>query len=1035
MAASTGSILNDCFTSNDCFMYTDCFNGDFNVVSARERWLIRMCDTFTCISPPSKTVISDRDPPIVTHTTPISTTEDIWSNLKSLRCDHATNLILGFLNINSIRNKFMCLEEIFTKNYVDIFSIVESKLDESFPDVQFSCPGFSLLRQDCRKNSGGLMTYIRSDIPHHRRDDVEINSDVFQCLCVELSINGEKWLVSTLYRPPSSPVHGYYEALYLLTDRMLKDADTIILMGDTNINFLNETLASSVRDYLSSFSLSQLIKTATCFKGCPSLLDHVYTNKPRRFTSVVNYDCGLSDFHNCIAVSTKLTCPKRPTQVKYYRSYKHFDESSFLRDISYIPFQVMDIFSDINDSYWAFDVLIKEIIDEHIPLKKKFINHTNAPFMNSALRKSMYRKRQARNKARKNPKNCHLWEDYRQKRNEFVSIRRESIKNYFKERCTGPQNKNLWSTLKPFFSNKSRSSECVSLIENDVLINNESDIASIFNDYFSSITDDIGITEDLSNCTIQDIIHHYSEHPSIIKIKEHYVKRDFTVECVTMTDVQKELKSLNPRKATGHDLFPPRILKICAPVLCHVITDLVNKIICNTSFPDHFKRAEISPVFKCENRLDKRKFRPVSILVCVSTVTERLITKKLNSFVNEIFCDSISAYRKSFNTQSVVLKAVEDWKASLDKNLFVSAISTDLSKAFDVIPHGLLIAKLSAYGCNFSTLSSVYDYLSNRLQRVKINNCRSNWSLIKKGVPQGSVLGPILFNIFINDIFMFVEKCNIYNYADDNLLSCTSNSLESLKLYLEKDVKNLLAWFECNGMKANPDKFQLISFGVKNNLNDISIGQTVIQSQSVIKYLGVHVDDKLSFNAHVTEICKKSGRQASALMRLCNLLDYDTKLLLYKSFISSNFEYCPLVWSFCNKVDYNKVLKIQCRALRFVCKNFVDNFETLLNECNVLGVNHVNFLKLIIEMYKCLKNLSPRFLCSLFEFKSTDYNFRKSKLLDLKRPRSTKYGKNSFTFYGVQVWNSLPNYMKNAENLDDLKKFLHNFKDFKVKMF
>ena len=993
----------------------------FNVyLPDRERQLINMCDKYIQNVCQTETTISDFNPQTKNTSTPIS--DDCWKDLKELRISHAKNLILGFLNINSIRNKFKCLEDIFNKNLVDFFSVIESKIDLSFPDAQFLCKGFGLLRQDGRSNSGGLMTYVRSDIPYHRRTDIEVNNDAIQSLCVELCINKEKWIICTLYRPPASPVHSYSEALYLLTDRMLKFTDTVILMGDTNVNLLKEPQASTVQDYLTSYSLSQLVKTATCFKGQPSLLDHVYTSKPRRFASVINYDCGLSDFHNLVAISTKLTFPKRPPQIKLYRSFKKFDEKLFLKDMSYVPFHVMDVFSDISDSYWVFDTLVKEVIDLHVPLKKKVINHTNAPFMNSKLRKMMYKKRQAYNKARKFPRSHRLWEDYRRKRNEFVSLRRLSMKNYFQERCTsGPQSRNLWATLKPFFSNKNKSTDCISLIEDDMLVNEESNVVNIFNKYFGTITEDIGIAENFTRDTSEEILRHYSEHPSIVKIKELSSKCDFALTHVTIADVEKELKSINPSKATGHDLFPPKILKICSPVLCHVITNLVNRIINCSSFPDHFKLAEISPVFKCDNRLDKRKFRPVSILPCISTVTERLITKKFDSFVNAIFCDNISAYRKSFNTQSVVLRAVEDWKANLDKGLYVSAISTDLSKAFDVIPHGLLIAKLHAYGCNVKTVNLIYNYLRNRFQRVKLNNSRSDWSVIKKGVPQGSVLGPILFNIFINDIFLFVDSCTIYNYADDNVLSCTANSSENLKQCLEQNVSNMLTWFNLNGMKANPDKFQLISFGNNNSLENICIGDSVISSQPVIKYLGIYVDENLTFHDHVSHICKKAGRQASAMMRLCNMLDQDTKLLLYKSFIMSNFEYCPLVWSFCNKVDYDRVLKVQCRSLRFVSNNFVDDFDVLLDKCNVISICHANLIKLVTTVFKCLNNHSPKYLCALFELKNSNYNFRKSKLLDLKRPSSTKYGKNSFTYYGVKVWNRLSNEIKDVDDLHTFK--------------
>ena len=178
------------------------------------------------------------------------------------------------------------------------------------------------------------MTYVRSDILYHRRTDVKVNNDAFQSFCVELCINKEKWMMCNLYRPPASPVHSYSEALYFVTDRMLKVTDMVILMGDTNVNLLKEPQASAVQDNLTSYSLLQLVKTATCFKGQPSSLGHVHTNKPHHFAGVINYDCGLSDFHNCVVIFTKLTFPKRPPQVKLYGSYKKFDEKSLSKDMS-----------------------------------------------------------------------------------------------------------------------------------------------------------------------------------------------------------------------------------------------------------------------------------------------------------------------------------------------------------------------------------------------------------------------------------------------------------------------------------------------------------------------------------------------------------------------------------------------------------------------------------------------------------------------------------------------------------------------------
>ena len=175
----------------------------------------------------------------------------------------------------------------------------------------------------------------------------------------------------------------------------------------------------------------------------------------------------------------------------------------------------------------------------------------------------------------------------------------------------------------------------------------------------------------------------------------------------------------------------------------------------------------------------------------------------------------LSAFRAGYGCQTALLKVIEDWKIALDENKYIAAILMDLSKAFDCLPHDLLLQKLKTYGVTDSALNLLQNYLSGRKQCVKIGSSFSDWQDIYKGVPQGSILGPVLFNIFINDIFYFINDSSLYNYADDNTLSYVSNDVDTLVSTLEKDSLILIDWFTSNQMKANPDKFQAISIGKK----------------------------------------------------------------------------------------------------------------------------------------------------------------------------------------------------------------------------
>ena len=357
---------------------------------------------------------------------------DNWRELRVLRSSCPRNLIMGFININSLRNKYLCLKDIFDSYLVDYFSVLETKLDDSFPDAQFCPRDFTMMREDVSASSGGIMTFVRCDIPHNRMIGIEVNNEAHHSLCVQITINREKWIIATIYRPPSTDIQTFLDSLNTLTERMMTITDMIIIMGDTNVDVLRKDRKSTgLKDYLTGFNLSEIVKEATCFKATPSLIDHIYVSRPRRFSTHVNYDCGLSDFHNLVCFATKTSIPHLKPRIKKYRSFKKFNLESFTSDLDSAPFQVTNIFDDVDDSYWAFSSILSDIIESHAPMKKKVIKHSDAPFMNKELRQAMFRKRCAYNRAKKDRKNKTKWEDYRSKRNQFVALKKVSMKRYF----------------------------------------------------------------------------------------------------------------------------------------------------------------------------------------------------------------------------------------------------------------------------------------------------------------------------------------------------------------------------------------------------------------------------------------------------------------------------------------------------------------------------------------------------------------------------------------------------------------------------
>ena len=634
------------------------------------------------------------------------------------------------------------------------------------------------------------------------------------------------------------------------------------------------------------------------------------------------------------------------------------------------------------------------------------------------------------------------WDNFRKQRNLCTDIRRRSIKHYFQERCIGgSKNDEFWKTIRPFVSNKGCNSDVDLMVEEgDKIITDPSQVANAMNEHYAHIATNIGQDQnppDFQDSSAADFVSkstlHYNQtsHLSIQLINKESAKCNFSFSEIDSNIMSNAIKSLNPKKATGFDGILAKFLMMACPILCYPLTKIFNACIKHSTFPDICKSADIRPIFKKADPLLKKNYRPVSILTSVSKVFEKLLEAQLQGFQDTILHSGVSAFRSGYSCQSVLLQLTERIRSDLDNGLKCGLVLMDLSKAFDCIPHHLLISKLHAYGMTTSAITLLSSYLTQRKQRIKLKGTFSDWTFISKGVPQGSVMGPMLFNFFLNDIFLYLKDANFFNYADDNSVLVSNRDVNVIKDTLQKEASMAIEWFKLNLMEVNPDKFQFILFGNSAHKKQefLELQNVKIQCETSVKLLGVTLDLKLSFNNHINNLAAKAGAQLSALTRIKRYLDESSKLTMAKTFIFSHFKYCPVIWHFCGRNNSNKLEQIQKRALNIALKSSSSDYELLLRQASLTSLELERQKSILIEVYKTLNNLNPAYLKDLFlQVKQPHFTRNSVSGLTLPSIKSTTYGLHSVRFYGAVLWNSLPSNLQEAENLKQFRFLLQDWK-------
>ena len=826
-----------------------------------------------------------------------------------------------------------------------------------------------------------------------------------------------------MYRPPNSDIQLFYDELSALLNQLNKSDREIYILGDYNIDLLkydNHSLTTDFVNAMFSMSFIPLVNRPTrVTDSSATIIDNIFTNTvhmDKCVTGILPTD--ITDHFPVFHLVNHQIVEKHPEQ---HRTYRVLNEESISKCTSILEHTCWDSVMNSAEPQTAYNNFIEifdKIINDNIPLKNAKLDkkRDQKPWITRDLLRLIVEKNNLYLMVKRSG-DMVLDAKYKKFKNWLNNKLRSAEKSFNNSLLESSKHNmsKLWKSLNTIINRKKTIKKNTIFKHNGIEISDHAEIAEHFNKYFlhhqctnSNSTDDV----DPSHYVCKNVANSIFLTPTD--------ENEFF-------DILLELKN----SSAGHDGISMKMLKLMKNYIVGPLVHIFNTSFVQGKVPDALKIARVVPILKKGDPSIFSNYRPISVLPSISKLLEKLVYKRIITFLdsNNILHDNQFGFRKHRSTEHAVQFLTHKFYEAVESNNYMMSIFLDFSRAFDTLSHNILMKKLYHYGFRGKTFDWIENYLTNRKQFVQYNDKVSKLANIVNGVPQGSILGPLLFILYVNDIYHVSNYFNCILYADDTtLLASGANPVDMIRK-VNDELQNIGKWITINKLSVNISKcsYMMMSTPQKGRsalLNNVSLNGQSISEVDKTTFLGVVVDKYLSWKDHITYISNKISKGIGILIRTRHLLFRHTLLYLYNSLIKPHFTYCISTWGNTSKTHTNKLIILQKKVVRIISyADFHAHTKLLLFKLNILTVVHLYQYAVCKLIYNSLHGTAPIFLCTMFEKNRNKRNSQNLRSFYHKK----KLSEQGVKYCGPQIWNKLPLPCKLSKTSKSFQKSLTKY--------